>query len=46
MLAKLAIKFGARLPGLLARAAVEDPVAIATLVAVGGLAVYALIAKK
>ena len=46
MMAKLIARFGPRLPGLLARAAVGDPVAIATLVGVGGLAVYALIGKK
>ena len=46
MMNRLIARFGPRLPDLLTRASLGDPVAIATLVGVGGLAVYLLIAKK
>lgn len=42
----LIIKLGPRLPALLARAAVGDPIAIAQLVAIGGAAALTAIKKN
>ncbi len=42
----LIAKFGPRLPGILTRAALGDPLAIAEIIAVIGIAGFCLIKKK